>query len=97
MYTIIFHEDIEKDFKEVGNNVVKLVLKKLTKIAKNPLIGAELGNKANNNLAGLRKTYVDNKRIRIVYKIIDDKIELLVVAVGKRDNMEVYKVASKRL
>ena len=96
MYKIEFHEDVHKDFKELGNSTTKLVLKKLIKISQNPLLGNELGNKANNNLAGFRKVYVDNKKIRIVYKIIEEKIEVLVITVGKRDGMEVYKKASSR-
>lgn len=97
MYTIRFHEDVKKDLKILGQSITALVLKKLQKIAQNPLIGDALGNKANNNLAGFRKVYVDNKRVRVVYKIIDDKIEIFVVAIGKRDSMEVYKKAQDRI
>ena len=91
MYSIEFHEDVDKDFKALGHSASALVFKKLKKIAQNPIIGDELGNKANNNLVGFRKVYVDNKRIRIVYRIIENKVEVFVVAVGKRDDMEVYK------
>lgn len=94
MYSVVFHEDVDNDLKLIGHSSTLLVLKKLQQIAKNPLIGQELGNKANMNLAGYKKVYVDKKKIRIVYKIIDDKIEVFVVAVGKRDDMEVYQTAS---
>ena len=97
MYSIVFHEDVDKDFKELGHSTSTLVFKKLKKVAQNPIIGAELGNKANNNLAGFRKVYVDNKRIRIVYRIIEDKVEVFVIVVGKRDDMEVYKKAAARI
>ena len=83
MYKIEFHEDVKKDLKVLGNSTTTLVLKKLQKVSLNPLIGNELGNKANNNLAGFRKVYVENKRVRIVYKIINEKIEVFVIAVGK--------------
>ena len=96
MYTVEFHEDVDKDFKELGHRVIALVFKKLKKVAQNPIIGDELGNKANNDLAGFRKVYVDNKRVRVVYTIIEDKIEVFVIAVGKRNDMEVYKKASAR-
>ena len=79
MYSIEFHEDVNKDFKELGYRVTALVFKKLKKLAQNPIIGDELGNKANYDLAGYRKVYVDNKRIRIVYSIIEDKIEVLLL------------------
>ena len=97
MYAIEFHEDVQKDLKELGHSTAALVLKKLQKISQNPLIGKELGNKVNNNLVGFKKVYVENKRVRIVYKIIDEKIEVFVVAVGKRDDMEVYKKAQDRI
>lgn len=97
MYSIEFHEDVRQDLKELGHSTAALVFKKLLKIAQNPLVGDDLGNKANNNLAGLRKVYVDNKRVRIVYKILEEKIEVFVIAVGKRDSMEVYKKAANRI
>ncbi|MEA1917410.1 MAG: type II toxin-antitoxin system RelE/ParE family toxin [Campylobacterota bacterium] len=97
MYSIEYHEDIKKDFKELGHSSTLLVLKKITQIAKNPIIGNELGNRANLNLVGCRKVYVDNKRVRIVYKVIESKIKVFVVAVGKRDDMAVYKKASQRV
>jgi len=97
MYAVEFHEDVKKDLKELGHSTTALVLKKLRKISQNPLVGNELGNKANNNLVGFRKVYVENKRVRIVYKIIDAKIEVFVIAVGRRDDMEVYKKAQDRI
>ena len=97
MYNIEYHEDVKKDFKELGHATTILVLKKIQKLSSNPNMGQELGNKANSNLAGLRKLYVDNKKIRIVYKIIDKAIKVFIVAVGKRDNMQVYKKAAKRI
>jgi len=97
MYKIEFHQDVDNDLKELGHSVSKLVFKKLKKIAINPIIGVELGNKANLNLVGYRKVYVNNKKVRIVYKIIEDKIVIVVIAIGKRNNMEVYKKASDRI
>jgi mRNA interferase RelE/StbE len=97
MYSITYHEDVKSDFKELGHSKTLLVLKKLKKISQNPEIGQDLGNKANMNLSGYKKVYVDNKKIRIVYKIIDDKIEIFVIAVGKRDDMEVYQKAHSRV
>jgi len=97
VYQVVFHEDVNKDLKELGHSTTTLVLKKIQKIANNPFIGIALGNQANNTLAGYLKVYVDNKRVRIVYKIEDKKIEIFIVAVGKRDKMKVYKKASTRV
>jgi len=97
MYKIEFHAEVDKDLKELGKSTAILIFKKLNQLAKNPVIGEDLGNKANINLAGYKKVYVNNKRVRIVYKIIEDKIEVFVVAVGKRNDMDVYKKAEKRI
>ncbi len=97
MYSIEFHEEVKNDFKKLGHSTTLLVLKKIKKIAQNPIIGDILGNKANNALSGYRKVYVDNKRVRIVYTIIDEKIEVFIIAIGKRDDMEVYRKASDRI
>jgi len=48
-------------------------------------------------LTGYKKVYVDKKRVRIVSKIVEEKIVVYVIAVGKRDDMEVYEIASKRV
>lgn len=97
MYDIVYHQDVESDLRRLGHRTLLLVLKKIEKIAKEPYIGIDLGNKANLNLSGYKKIYVDNKKVRIVYKIIEDKIEIYVVAVGKRDDMSVYKKANDRI
>ena len=97
MYSIEYHEAVKGDFKALGHRTALLVMKKIKKLAQNPMIGVELGNKANLRLAGYRKTYIDNKRVRIVYKIIEDKIEIFIVAVGKRADMDVYHKAAQRV
>ena len=40
--------------------------------------------------------YVDKKKIRIVYTILEEVITVEVVAVGKRDDMAVYGKAEER-
>jgi len=97
MYSIEYHEEVKNDFKKLGHSTTLLVLKKIKKIAQNPIIGDELGHKANINLSGFRKVYVDNKRVRIVYQIMDEKIEIFIIAVGKRDDLEVYRNAANRI
>jgi mRNA interferase RelE/StbE len=97
MYSVEYHPQLEQDLKELGHSTAQLVFKKLKKIAQNPIIGVDLGNKANMNLTGYKKVYVDKKRVRIVYKIVEEKIVIYVIAVGKRDDREVYEIASQRV
>ena len=96
IYSIVFHKDAKRDYEKLDGSVRLLVLKQLNKIKKNPFQGLELGNKAGLNLIGYRKIYVNKKQLRIVYKIDEEKIEVLVVSINKRENMKSYKLAYLR-
>ena len=96
MYDFKFYEEAEKDLSKLNKSVQNLFVKKLAQIIKNPEIGKDLGHKNNLNLAGLKKVYFDNKRYRIVYEIKEQEIIIHIIPIGKRDNMKVYKEASKR-
>ncbi len=96
MYEIKFHPLIEEDLRQLGNPICIEVFKKLKKIQQSPQLGELLGNKNGMNLTGLRKVYVAKKQVRIVYEIIDDVLVVHVVAIGKREDMEVYRQADQR-
>ena len=96
MYEIKFHPLIEEDLRQLGNSIPLEVFKKLKKIQQSPQLGELLGNKNGMNLAGLRKVYVAKKQVRIVYEILDDVLIIHVVAIGKREDMEVYRQANQR-
>jgi len=49
------------------------------------------------NLSGFKKVYLAKKRVRIVYEVQNETLLIYVIAVGKRDDMEVYKKANERL
>ncbi len=91
MYDYKFHPEAEKELEKLNRTIQILFSKKLKQILKSPEIGKDLGNKNNLKLAGLKKIYFDGKRYRIVYEIIDNELILYIVAIGKRDNFEVYK------
>nr|WP_275758717.1 hypothetical protein [Sulfurimonas sp. SAG-AH-194-C21] len=40
--------------------------------------------------------YVAKKQIRIIYEIIEKIVVVKVIAIGKREDMEVYKKAKQR-
>ncbi len=95
-YKVNFHEDAKRDLDSMDGRVKKLVLKQIVKIKDNPYLGVILGNIGGMDLTGYRKTYADNKKIRIVYKIIKEKVIVYIFAIGKREKEEVYKKALKR-
>ena len=97
MYELKLHPKVEDDLKELDNVLQIQVFKKLKQIQISPQLGLPLGNKNNMNLSGFKKVYVAKKRVRIVYEIQDDELLIYTIAIGKRDDMEVYKKANERL
>lgn len=95
-YEIIIHPEAAKEIKSLDHAVQLLFFKQFKKISQTPFIGVQLGNKMGMDLSGFRKIYVDKKRIRIVYKIVEERIMIQIIAVGTREGMNVYKKASKR-
>ena len=96
MYELKYHPLLEDDLKQLNNSIRIEVFKKLKKIQQSPELGLPLGNKNNMNLTGLRKVYVAKKQVRIVYEIIDNILMVHIIAIGKREEMEVYTQAEKR-
>lgn len=97
MYELKLHPKIEDDLKELDNALQIQVFKKLKQIQNSPELGFPLGNRNNMNLSGFKKVYVAKKRVRIVYEVQDDELFIYTIAIGKRDDMEVYKKANDRL
>ena len=97
MYELQLHPKVEDDLKELDNALQIQVFKKLKQIQISPQLGLPLGNKNNMNLSGFKKVYEAKKRVRIVYEIQDDELLIYTIAIGKRNDMEVYKKANERL
>ena len=87
--------EAQADFNRLDGSVKKRVLKHLVKLEQNPKYGDPLGNKAGINLEGYFKLYADKRRIRIIYEEIGHIIK--VIAIDKREDMEVYRIALKRI
>ena len=96
MCSFEFHPEAKEELKKLNNGVQILFTKKLKQILNTPEIGIKLGNKNNLKLTGLKKVYFNNKKHRIVYETVEDKVMIYIVAVGKREGMDVYKKADSR-
>jgi len=89
--------EARKDFDRLDGSVKRLVLKQLIKLEQNPKYGSPLGNKAGINLEGYFKLYADKKRIRIIYKVMANTIIIIAIDKSKKEDMEVYRIALKRI
>ena len=95
---IKFIPEAVKDYKSLDGSVKKLVNEKMDKLKENPYLGEALGNKNNIDLTGYYKIYVYKKTYRIVYRIVNEEVEIIEIwGIGKKDKMEIYKDIGKRI
>lgn len=95
-------EGARKDFMELDGSVRPIVQKQILKLRKNAdTIGKELANYHDTNLAGCREIKLLEAGIRIVYQITGRKVDVLeivlILAIEKRKDFQVFKIADKRL
>ena len=96
-YEIKFHPEALKEFSALDGSVKKLVKKQLDKLKTSPLLGEELGNKNGFDLTGYRKMYACKRQVRIVYSVVENVLLVNIIAIGKREDLEVYESASQRV
>jgi len=96
-YKVVLKKEADDDLSDLSYSQKILIFKQFEKLKTSPQLGIPLGKKAGYDLTGYRKMYANKKQLRIVYKIVDNEIIVEVIAIGKRDDMEVYKKASDRI
>ncbi len=92
IYKLAFLPSALKEFKQLDNSVREQFKKKLSELLDNPNIPA-------NRLSGFQNHYkvkLKASGYRLVYEVEDDKVRVLVIAVGKRDKGRIYSKARKR-
>lgn len=96
-YKVILTAGAAEDFRRLDGSLKKPVATQLRKLETSPRLGEHLGNRAGLDLTGYYKLYAAKKAIRIVYRILDQEILVEVVAIGKREDLAVYRDALNRL
>lgn len=96
---LVFWEEAKKDWTALDGHQKKFVLKALMRIEENAsAIGEALSKKRHVDLTGYRKVKLKAVGIRIVYKIVKNKIEVAeIIAIGSRADEEVYQDAFERI
>jgi len=96
-YKVVLKQEADDDLSDLSHSQKILIFKQFKKLKTSPQLGIPLGKKAGYDLTGYRKMYANKKQLRIVYRIVDNEIIVEVIAIGKRDDMEVYKKAFNRI
>jgi mRNA interferase RelE/StbE len=94
-YNPVFTEYSQLDYDDLDGSQRIQVLKSLTKIEEN---GMNTGQPLHGNLWDCRKLKHKRLGLRVIFRQSDIGIEIIeIVAVGKREDDEVYQIAAKRL
>lgn len=98
-FDVVFIQEAKEDYQKLDGSVKRFVDIAIAKMElRADELGEELTKKQQSNLIGCRKIKFKKIGIRIVYRIVADKAEIAeIIAIGKREENEVYKNAVKRL
>jgi len=99
MYRLKFHKGIRSDLSVLPIDILDEVTYYFKEYKTDPYrYSQKLYNQGTLHLEGYRKTYLANATYRIVLKIEDNIAKIVeVVAVGKREDMQVYRDAYERV
>ena len=92
-FSLEFHVLALKEWQKLDNSVKDQFKKHLEKRLLNPRVASA---KLHGDLDNFYKIKLRSIGYRLVYEVIDHKLVILVIAVGKRNQEEVYKKASSR-
>ena len=91
-YKLKFEKRAWKEWEKLGHPVKEQFKKKLAERLENPRVpSAKLSGHADRYKIKLRSA-----GYRLVYQVLDDEVVVSVIAIGKRENSDVYNMASNR-
>ncbi|MBQ6773000.1 MAG: type II toxin-antitoxin system RelE/ParE family toxin [Synergistaceae bacterium] len=102
-WRIRYLKEVERDLDKLDGSQVIRVRKAIAKTQQNPLprskggYGIELGNKGNVNLTGYLEIKLRGEGLRVIYKLVQTKTEMLIIIIGAREGEEVYDDADERI
>jgi mRNA interferase RelE/StbE len=89
-YSIEFLEDAKKEWDRLDYSIQNQFAKKLFERKENPIV-------LKDKLCGLKDCYKIKLRsvgYGLVYRVYEQKIVIEIIAIGKRDKEEVYRIAA---
>ncbi|GBQ58427.1 type II toxin-antitoxin system RelE family toxin [Komagataeibacter swingsii] len=93
-YAIEFDDRALREWDGLDGSVRKKFEKKLEKLVLNPY---SPGNELHGDLAGLYKIKLRQDGYRLVYQVVEQRIVIFVIAVGRREDNEIYMSATGRV
>lgn len=90
-FEIEFDERAFKEWQRLDKTIREQFKKKLQE---NPYVES---SRLHGDLAGCFKIKLRASGFRLIYKVLDGKLVILVIAVGKREDSKAYEAANQRL
>lgn len=93
--------DAVKEYLKIDNSVIKIVDKAIDDLEyRADVVGTILRNNSSTKLAGCKEKKLREAGIRIVFKVTEDRVDILrivyILTIEKRSNDSVFKIAHKR-
>lgn len=92
-YALEFNAQALKEWSKLGSTIQLQLAKKLKERLDNPRVEADKLR----DMPNCYKIKLRSIGYRLVYEVIDNRLVVIVVAVGRRERSKVYGSASKRL
>ena len=93
IYSLEFHELALKEWKKLDGSIKTQLHKALTKRLQRPHLPSA---RLRGDLQNTYKIKLRDVGYRLVYEVIDQRLVVLVIAIGRRDHDEAYQSAVKR-
>lgn len=93
-YSLEFHEDALKEWNDLDGSIKSQFKKQLEKRMENPHVPAA---RLSNDLGDCYKIKLQKIGYRLVYEVINTRLVIIVLSVGRRDRLQAYTKASKRI
>jgi len=92
-FRLVFKQDAQKEWRKLDSTIREQFKKKL----KQRLVSPRVESSRLNGMKDCYKIKLRSAGYRLVYEVRDEEVVVSVVAVGKRERNEVYKIAIKRI
>jgi mRNA interferase RelE/StbE len=92
VYALEFKLQAQDEWRKLSSTIQVQLAKKLEQRLVNPRVEADKLR----NMAGCYKIKLQAAGVRLVYQVVDSRLVVIVVAVGKRERGQVYRDAARR-
>lgn len=96
-YEVLLIKAAQDDYNSLDGAIKKQAKAQLRKLTVSPDLGRPLGKKMGLDLTSYCSLHFYGNKYRIVYKVDEEKKQVVVVGIGLREKARVYEAATHRL